>query len=341
LAAAAAAQRRRKEKRDEEQAASPCSGASGEALASHSAEADEAHSIKSRVGNFKVSKLSRLVEDIATAVGSDVRFDVRTNTAEAAQADDEAEGREVDSAEGATAEERQIALEQRAVGGTLEIIRCVRATAVHRRLPHYHAVDRQLDAIARLLDIIADNLADFWRYGREEPMADLLSLPLMQLAVNGGNAAIVPMPQCFLDGTGDVVGNTEETAATLLGVAPEAGQEAVESAYRNRARELHQHGECVNLEAFHQLTDAYDLLMGRRRASSSGAAAPASLGAGGLGAEVLAHYLLVGTDASGSRYREYARGILDAAHRERLMQKAEVLVNWGEASGSMTGLGQG
>mmetsp|Transcript_19712 Transcript_19712/g.54153 ORF Transcript_19712/g.54153 Transcript_19712/m.54153 type:complete len:375 (+) Transcript_19712:51-1175(+) len=308
----------------------------------------DAHSIKSRVGNFKVSKVQKLVEGIAQEFGADHLYDVR-NQRVLRPAQTSSVGSDV----ARETEEEQGMREQRTFEEAARIMRLLRQSAVHRKLPHFHAVDRQLENAENFLSEIADCVSEFWRYGRDEPMADLMQLPIMQLAASGGREAIVPVTQGFVKHlwsqaigpmanvsarqAEDVVLADARTALEeslkLLGVGADATAQEVESAFRRRSHKLHKHGHCIDLEAFHGLNNAYHYWLAHRVSPPRGAFAG--------GGDLLAHYLLIGTDPGESRYRECSVGIMDAVHRDRLLQKVEVLRNWGETSGSTTGLGQG
>jgi len=302
---------------------------------------ESAHSLASRIGNFKISKLARLIEDLAVACGSDKRLDVRSvgmRTAAELEPDDAADEQEVEQTE--TAEDRQARVERSAVEEAIRILKIVRDSDVHRGLPHFHIVDRQLETASLQLEEVVENIGTFWSYGREEPMSELLALPIMQLASSGGHEALVPLPENLQSsGPSDAdvaIRSCSEVvadAAAFLGWNPETNRRDLELAYRREARKLHRHGQCIDRDAFHRLSEAYQICTLERLAT------PNMVPKGG--SDILAHYLLVGTDPRGSRYHEYARGVLDAPNREQLLQKIDVLLNWGEVSGSTTGLGQG
>merc|ERR1719262_2170575 len=109
----------------------------------------------------------------------------------------------------------------------------------------------------------------------------------------------------------------------------------MESAFRHKARQMHAHGECIDIAAFHELNNAHARCLARHTNSGWRNAYR------GGSTDVLAHYLLIGTDPSESRYSEGVSGLLDALQRERLLTRLDVLRSWGEVSGTATGLGNG
>lgn len=299
----------------------------------------DAHSVKSRIGNFKLSKLRRLVEGIGEECGADVDFDWSSGTAVVSWGADR-ESSHVVATEETEAEQNE--RERKIFEEAVRVVQALRKSTVPRKLPHYHVLDKQLANAENLLGEIGDNVDQFWRYGRDEPMAALLELPFMRLAAEGGGAALLPLPLVPIGaGRGKApqpIGPDPEDLA-LLDLTANADENSspsrteMEAAFRRRARELHHRGTCVNPEAYHELQEAYErCLQGRPRPPKASMVSSD---------DVLAHYLLVGTDAAKSRYREYAQGLLDVVQRERLLNRIDVLRNWGETSGSTTGLGQG
>jgi len=299
------------------------------------AEAGGAHSVKSRIGNFKVSKIKRIVESIAEEFGTDHLYDAREQRVYHFNASTDST---VVSHEN---ESERATREKQTFEEAVRVVKLVRQSGVHKKLPHFHTVDRQLDNAQNFLDEISDNVEDFWRYNRDEPMADIMTLPFMQLAASGGADALVPVTQSYANFIKSQ--STDEANLTpadmlvqdlaILGADADATWEQVDSAFRKRSHKLHKHGHCIDLEAFHELNNAYQRWLARRSGIPSNAASKST--------DVLAHYLLCGSDPFDSRYRECAVGILDASHREKLLQKIDVLRNWGETSGSTTGLGNG
>mmetsp|Transcript_35866 Transcript_35866/g.80241 ORF Transcript_35866/g.80241 Transcript_35866/m.80241 type:complete len:247 (+) Transcript_35866:49-789(+) len=145
-----------------------------------------------------------------------------------------------------------------------DTVRLILRTEVFRFLPHVHVAEKQLNAIANKLDEVSDLLSPhnmFWRFGRDQPMQQLLETPLLKLAAS--TEVLVPV----------TAGLTEE-----------------------------------------------------------------------LGEGLVARFLVSGTDASKSRYREFASGILDAVQRELLMMRLEWLfhsmwdlpLTWGDGLDDMT-----
>ncbi|CAE7252593.1 unnamed protein product [Symbiodinium sp. CCMP2592] len=143
-------------------------------------------------------------------------------------------------------------------------VRLILRTGVFRFLPHVHVAEKQLNAIASKLDEVTDLLSPhnmFWRFGRDQPMKQLLETPLLQLAAS--TEVIVPV----------TAGMTSE-----------------------------------------------------------------------LGEGLVARFLVSGTDASKSRYREFSSGILDSVQRELLMMRLEWLfhstwdlpLTWGDGLDDMT-----
>jgi len=161
-------------------------------------------------------------------------------------------------------------------------------------------------------------------------MADLLKLPLLGLASTGGAGSLIPLSQgfvkdcpeagaCEVQGEDEEAGDDDEEAGdlALLGLRPLHSQLDVETAFRQRSRHFHRHGRCTNVRGFNRLTAAKNRCLSRL--------AMPRLRAYGGGGDLVAHYLLMGTDPGESRYHEFAVGILDSAHRRTLMQQLQVL----------------
>eukprot|EP00928_Gymnodinium_smaydae_P091104 TRINITY_DN74806_c0_g1_i1.p1 TRINITY_DN74806_c0_g1~~TRINITY_DN74806_c0_g1_i1.p1 ORF type:complete len:422 (-),score=94.69 TRINITY_DN74806_c0_g1_i1:124-1206(-) len=299
--------------------------------------------IKSRVGNFKTSKLKRLVEGVADGLGqNDVEFDCGTASCVRAARAEEPVDLSV-----ATDWEVQAGKEQQVFVEAARIVRELKSTATHRKLQHFYVVDRQLTQLEEHFREISEEVIEFpWRENRDDPMADLFKHPFMQLAAAADEAkqALLPVSRGFVKRTAAMpAANAAEAEAeeqrrsedeALLGVEPGVDRRALESAFRHRARELHAGGHCVERDAFHALNNAYERCLARLVDSGWRNAYRG-------GGDILAHYLLIGTDPSESRYGEAVSGLLDALQRERLLVRIDVLRSWGEASGSLTGLGQG
>lgn len=267
---------------------------------------------KTRLGGMKVSKVVRMLDEMAEASG------VPSETALAATSP-------VLALSTLTWDE-EIALEKATFEEAARIVRGVRQSVVHRKLPHFHATDRQLRVLEEQLAAIGVNVKNFWRYGRDEPMAKLLELPILQLASTRGERALLPVSLGFVKHTADQdfedVDSQEDLPsedALLLGIALGADAGAVESAYRRRSRHFHRHGTCYNIRGFNALTAARNRCLARLSMPE--------LRAYGGGGDLVAHYLLMGLDPGESRYREYTGGILDCVHREALMQRMQV-VQW-------------
>lgn len=221
-----------------------------------------------------------------------------------------------DTWEGQVREERRILL------AAATMVQDIRRSSVHRKLPHYHSVDRQLQMMQEQLVSISQSVDDFWRYGRDEPMQQLLILPSMRLAATiAEHGSIVPVSLGFVKELVETGTDDEDPAsdAAALGICGGAAREVIESAYRRRARHYHRNGKCFNEVGFHALTTARDRCVARISAPQ--------LKAYSGGGDIIAHYLLVGTDPGESRYRECSCAILDAVHRGKLLERIQVL-NW-------------
>lgn len=75
-----------------------------------------------------------------------------------------------------------------------EAVALVRRTQAYRAAPHPYAVEKQLRKLEADLREISDCLHEssfFWRPGRDEPMAHLLQLPLLQLSAS--DCVLVPV----------------------------------------------------------------------------------------------------------------------------------------------------
>lgn len=239
--------------------------------------------------------------------------------------------------------DEQVQTEKMIMDKAVALMQDVRQSAVHRKLPHFHFVDRQLQVITEQLGVLADAVLGFWRYGRDRPMQELLEHPVLQLA-SRGEGALVPLSSGFVKYVTDdgfelaAAQDDPGSDAALLGIALSAGRDAIESAYRRRSRHFHRHGKCINAVGFHALGAARNRCLARL-------AGPV-LHAFGGGGDVLAHYLLMGTDPTEDRYYETSVGILDAVHRQQLLLQIEKIqwpcwnipLTWGDEA-DMIGFG--
>lgn len=301
---------------------------------------------KPRVGGMKLSRLSKMLDDMTDASDLPHCGDKPASKTPAVQL-----AAETDYGAVAHSWDEQMAEEKQVLEATTLLIQDVRRSEVHRKLPHFHVVDRELQTIEEQMKSLSISVTGFWRYGRDEPMATLLKLPLMQLAKSGGQAALIPVSQGFVketSGANDEAPPLEpedesspDADLALLGLENSRrriDRDAVESAFRHRSRHFHRHGRCSNVRGF-------DLLCRARNRCLARLAMP-RLRAYGGGGDLVAHYLLMGTDPGESRYREYAVGILDGLHRDQVMQKMQILqwptwdipLTWGDDA-DMVGFG--
>lgn len=260
---------------------------------------------------MKVSRLKQMVEDMAEACDLEASAPLATLQTQTSSSD------RTDFGDWAAMTwDQQVQTEKKIVENAVEVVQDIRQSLVHRKLPHFHMVDRQLQTIINQFEEIGEATLGFWRYGRDVPMREMLCQPLMQLA-SRSEGAVVPLSLGFVKQMSEDAfeqASTEDAPgidAALLGISLGADKETIESAYRRRSRHFHRHGQCINRPGFHALTSARNRCLAR-------IAGPAMQVFGG-GGDVLAHYLLMGTDPTESRYREYSVGILDALHRDRLL----------------------
>jgi len=304
--------------------------------------------LKTRIGNFKISKVKRMVEGLAEDFGDKVEFDWDT----VKNLHDSHTSKDAISSNDQSEWDKQVNMEQQTFLDAAEIVGDIRRSGTHRKLPHFHVVDRQLgDMEAHFRELSEDVLIFPWRECRNEPMSELTELPFMKLAKeHRSGQSLLPVSQGYVKhtvggaGFGTELDCTSDTACSdpedrkrvqdeaLLGVAAGVDRQTLESAFRHKARTMHVHGHCVMMDEFHALNNAY----GRCLARLAG-----SISAYKGGGDILAHYLLVGMDPSESRYGEAADGLLDALRRDRLLMRISVLRIWGEDERSGTGLGQG
>eukprot|EP00933_Yihiella_yeosuensis_P060602 TRINITY_DN63353_c0_g1_i1.p1 TRINITY_DN63353_c0_g1~~TRINITY_DN63353_c0_g1_i1.p1 ORF type:complete len:371 (-),score=66.91 TRINITY_DN63353_c0_g1_i1:110-1222(-) len=302
--------------------------------------------LKTRINNFKISKVKRMTEGIAEDLGAEVDFDWN----EAKNLKDTHFAEDAINTNSQTEWERQVNDEQTTFFEAARICEELRQTETHRKLPHFYVVDRQLTEMAANFREISEDVLVFpWRECRDEPMAELMSQPFMQLAKGGKSSeALLPVSQGFVKQTGNdksqsesedcPLGFAEDLRAkdeALLGIPEDADRSMIESRFRQKARDMHEHGQCVRKDDFHALNNAYGRCLARL--IDNGRHIEAYAGGG----DILAHYLLVGTDPSESRYGEAVSGLLDALQRERLVMRLSNLRIWGEDERSGTGLGQG
>lgn len=321
-------QDRRASSRDSAPSSAELSQTSDKDKKQQEVEASAELSQKSRVHGFKISKLSRLVDGIAQELGYDHRIDTATGAViHASVAETSPETTSVGEVE---PESVQFDREHRTLDEAVRIVRLIRMSGVPKKLPNYNITNRHLEDAENLLGEIADNVEEFWRYSRDEPMADLMDLPLLRFAAENiatGGIAIVPK----LSASSDEILLEEDCA--LLGVETTADKDTVLSAFRHKALELHTSGHCTDVDLFHRLNNAC------QRRVAHGRFLPHVAFQGKC--DDLAVHLLVGADPRDSRYREPSAAIMDALRRERLLQKVHGVLNWGEVGGTTTGLGQG
>lgn len=257
---------------------------------------------------------------------------------------------EGDHAAAAATWDEQVAEEQRTMDTVVAVLRGVRQSAVHRKLPHFHAVDRQLRTIEEQFELISMSLGLLaLRPGRADGRAPRPAPPAArQVRRPGGTDTSLRGLRQAHGGPGLETPSEEAGAADdsldadlqALGLVLLADREAVESAYRRRSRHFHRRGRCVNVRGFNALMSARNRCLARL--------SHPQLRAYGGGGDLVAHYLLMGTDPGESRYREYAVGILDVVHRGQLLQKIQVLqwplwdipLTWGDDADSLTYGGQ-
>merc|ERR1711957_770687 len=106
----------------------------------------------------------------------------------------------------------------------IRIVRLLRKSGLPKKLPHFQVTNRHLEDAENLLGEIGDNVEEFWRYSRDEPMADLLDLPLLRFAAENiatGGTAMVPK----LFASSDEIRLEEDCA--LLGVEITADKDTV------------------------------------------------------------------------------------------------------------------
>eukprot|EP00931_Biecheleriopsis_adriatica_P123173 TRINITY_DN98222_c0_g1_i1.p1 TRINITY_DN98222_c0_g1~~TRINITY_DN98222_c0_g1_i1.p1 ORF type:complete len:371 (-),score=79.42 TRINITY_DN98222_c0_g1_i1:27-1115(-) len=294
---------------------------------------------RTRSGGMKVSRIKQMVEDMTEACRSEADevppVQAQTHLTASVVTDF--------GVLDAMTWDEQVQTEKKIMDKAMALMQDVRQSAVHRKLPHFHIVDRQLQVITQQLGDLGDAVLGFWRYGRDLPMQELLQHPLLQLA-SRGDGALVPLSLGFVkqiteDGFELAAAEDDPGSdAALLGIALSADRDSIESAYRRRSRHFHRHGKCINMAGFHALSAARNRCLARL-------AGPA-LHAFGGGGDVLAHYLLMGTDPAENRYKETAVGILDAVHREQLLlliQKIQwpcwnIPLTWGDEE-DMIGFG--
>lgn len=295
--------------------------------------AEGAPKLKTRVGNYKISKVKRLGESLAEDFKMEVEFDWDTATnlredhsvKDAINTNDQSEW------------ENQVNLEQQTFLDAARIVGEIRKSGTHRKLPHFHVVDRQLSEMeAQFREFSEDVLVFPWRESRNDPMSRLMELPLMQLAQDRGLQSLLPVSQGYVKQTAQAMKPEDDQQAqdeALLGITAGADRQTLDSAFRHKARRMHANGHCIMISEFHALNNAYGRCIARLSASLKTAYSG--------GGDILAHYLLIGLDPSESRYREVPTGLLDALGREKLLMKTNLLRLWNEDERCITGLGQG
>jgi len=99
----------------------------------------------------------------------------------------------------------QVSIEKGLLGEGAATVRLVLRTGAHRFLPFPYSAEKQLTAVADKLEEIADSISPhniFWRYGRDQPMAALLDLPLFCLAAS--KFALVPVTLGYVSEPGEL-----------------------------------------------------------------------------------------------------------------------------------------
>lgn len=100
--------------------------------------------------------------------------------------------------------EAQVAIERSLLGKGAATVQMVLRTGAHRFLPFPYSAEKQLITIANKLEEISELSSPhniFWRYGRDQPMAALLELPLFRLAAS--KLALVPMTLGYVSEPGE------------------------------------------------------------------------------------------------------------------------------------------
>eukprot|EP00930_Biecheleria_cincta_P024638 TRINITY_DN17621_c0_g1_i1.p1 TRINITY_DN17621_c0_g1~~TRINITY_DN17621_c0_g1_i1.p1 ORF type:complete len:259 (-),score=30.08 TRINITY_DN17621_c0_g1_i1:20-796(-) len=99
----------------------------------------------------------------------------------------------------------QVAIERCLLGEGAATVRLVLRTGAHRFLPFPFSAEKQLVTIADKLEEIAELSSPhniFWRYGRDHPMAALLTLPLFDLAAS--KFALIPVTLGYVSEPGEL-----------------------------------------------------------------------------------------------------------------------------------------
>jgi len=354
-------QRSLNKKKQQEDAGSPESEANVSApmgIETQSMRGDaESHSHKTRIGNFKISKVMNLVEGIAADLDVNVEFDWHKASQGGVQTSRDAHSLEqaIDTND-ETEWERQASNEARTFANAHQIMKELRQSETHRKLQHFHVVDRQLSQMEAQFAEVSERILEFpWREHRDDPLSDIMKIPFMSLAADHSQQAVLPVSQGFVKKVGmksDAKESKSKQAANkvedekdlaikkgedeaLFGIAADATQEELQSAFRHKSRDMHSWGQCTKIDDFHELNNAYARCLARLANSGWKNAYR------GGSTDILAHYLLIGTDPSESRYGEASMGLLDALQRDRLLTRLDVLRSWGEVSGTTTGLGNG
>lgn len=350
-------QRSLNKKKEQEDVGPQQSEVSGSVLGTAERGDAESHSHKSRIGNFKISKVKNLVEGIAADLDVNVEFDWHKASQGGIQTtrDEHSMEQAIDTND-ETEWERQASNESRTFANAHRIMHELRQSETHRKLQHFHVVDRQLSQMEAQFAEVSERILEFpWREHRDDPLSDIMKLPFMSLAADDSQQAVVPVSQGFVKKVG-MKSDSKEPASkreankaedermlaikkgedeTLLGITADAMRDDLESAFRHKARDMHSCGQCVKIDEFHELNNAY--MRCHARLANSGWKNAYRGGS----TDILAHYLLIGTDPSESRYGEASMGLLDALQRDRLLTRLDVLRSWGEVSGTTTGLGNG
>lgn len=101
--------------------------------------------------------------------------------------------------------EAQVAIERSLLGEGAATVQMVLRTGAHQFLPFPYSAEKQLITIANKLEEIAELSSPhniFWRYGRDQPMAALLDLPLFDLAAS--KFALVPVTLGYVSEPGEL-----------------------------------------------------------------------------------------------------------------------------------------
>jgi len=127
-----------------------------------------------RVGGVKVSRLAKMVNDMKAVSQVDDTVEQIDESVDALKYASVTHNVPNDRFAHMTWEE-QIREERSIFVAAADIIRDVRTTNVHRQLPHYHAVDRQLQTLFEQFQQVSIMVRGVWRYGRDLPISEILN----------------------------------------------------------------------------------------------------------------------------------------------------------------------